>query len=61
MGPVLALLIGRSWADDTGCLMSKGQGMRLAAQEMRERREAMGKGWSVLRDRDARIRMMGGK
>lgn len=41
--------------------MPKGQGMRQAAQELRARREAMGKGWPVLRDRDARIRMMGGK
>ena len=44
-----------------GGLVSKGQGMRLAARELRARREAMGKGWPVLRERDARLRMMGGK
>lgn len=39
----------------------KGEGMRRVAQDLRERREANGRGWCVLRDRDARIRMMGSK
>ena len=39
--------------------MPKGEGMRQAARELRERREANGQGWTVLRDRAVRLRLQG--